>query len=208
MGHEDLTSDPFGPTMGSSASSWLAEGGPCPQRPNPSWKSRPCKGSRERYRKLVASTSSRIKEYPVIFNMNELELNLPPLVKDNPWLKQKFMRRMETLKQTCLAELQQPMDVRTVVASSHDAEEPQNGIFEPMKVVMGHRDSKQQSLIVGTDKIRVPVQLPRSEGYEAEAAATMIVAPRVDDIAMPMKLLRHGAEHGFVCVRMQLETSA
>eukprot|EP00419_Tripos_fusus_P083632 CAMPEP_0172935372 /NCGR_PEP_ID=MMETSP1075-20121228/221481_1 /TAXON_ID=2916 /ORGANISM="Ceratium fusus, Strain PA161109" /LENGTH=119 /DNA_ID=CAMNT_0013796731 /DNA_START=172 /DNA_END=531 /DNA_ORIENTATION=+ len=111
--------------------------------------------------------------------MDDLELNLPSLVQNNPWLKQKFMQRMENLRQKALAELSQEM-YEPAVVESHDGDVPPKSFFEPMKVAVDLRDCQDQRLSVGTD----------SEGDDV--AATMVMIPKVEDIGMPMKLLCHG----------------
>eukprot|EP00419_Tripos_fusus_P020954 CAMPEP_0172761264 /NCGR_PEP_ID=MMETSP1074-20121228/171255_1 /TAXON_ID=2916 /ORGANISM="Ceratium fusus, Strain PA161109" /LENGTH=122 /DNA_ID=CAMNT_0013595431 /DNA_START=169 /DNA_END=537 /DNA_ORIENTATION=+ len=121
--------------------------------------------------------------------MDDLELNLPPSVKNNPWLKQKFMRRMEHLKQKSIAELQQPMHL-PVVMKLHDRKEPPNGLFEPMNVVVGSRDCAEHGFVIGIDKVHAPVQIP--QGESDELAATMVRIPSAKDISMPMKLLSTG----------------
>jgi len=199
IANSECNSDPAEATMASSASvgSLQAESGQCASLPNLSKKERPCKGRRARYRRLVQVVASRIEADPAIFDMDDMELNLPELVKKNPWLKQKFMRRMENLKQS-LAEQQQPMYVTATVevqdglskafAAHPTSDERQpNGFFEPMNVFVGKGNCQEKHLVMETDKVGAQLRILHGEGYDTPA--TMVMIPRIEDIGLPMKIL-------------------
>jgi hypothetical protein len=58
-------------------------------------KQRPCKGQRERYRKLVKRSMDQIAANPVESSLALLETQLPSTVTNNVDLKNKFMARMQ-----------------------------------------------------------------------------------------------------------------
>jgi len=189
---------PTEPAMASLSSILRAESSLCTPCQHPSRKDPPCIGRLARYRRLVETTANQIEGDPAIFNMGDLEQNLPDLVKNDPRLKLKFMRRMENLRQKFLAEQPQPMYVPDVVEiqdgvnkafAEHSArkEQPLKGFFESMAVVTGHRDCKKQNLVVGTDKVRAMLEVFPGEDYDAPNTAFMI--PRAQDVSMPMKFL-------------------
>jgi len=172
---------------------------PCPKPSKPSKKQRPCRRLRARYHRLVEATASQIEGDPAIFNMDDLEQNLPAVVKHNLWLKQKFMKMMDNVKRNSLAEQPQLAHVPPSVEildgadkafAEHSAckEEPPKGFVEPMDIVMHHWDCTEQRLVVGTDKGHAPLEICLGECYDMQTTTFMI--PRAQDVSMPMKLLR------------------
>lgn len=157
---------------------------------------RPCKGARVRYRRLAEATASQIEADPTIFDMDAVKIDLPAYLKKNPWLKQKFMRRMENVKQKVLAEWQQSMYVPAMVEfqdglgkafterSTSKGEPPHS--FEKMNVAVGNVDREELPLVAETDEVG-PVRILHSESYDAPATA--VIVPRTEDISLPMKLL-------------------
>mmetsp|Transcript_80179 Transcript_80179/g.158839 ORF Transcript_80179/g.158839 Transcript_80179/m.158839 type:complete len:222 (+) Transcript_80179:38-703(+) len=198
-GKTDANSElPETATAGPTSSGGLrAEDGVRTPRTDLSKKRRPCKGCRNRYRRLVAATASQIEADPAIFDMDELEIRLPAMVKKHPHLKQKFMRRMDNMKQQSLAK-QNTMHVSTMVElqdgrckalaeRSTSEEKAPNGFIEPKRVVLGKQDRQKQHPVIETDKVRPPVQVVQGKGYDVPAM--LVMTPRVEDIALPIRLL-------------------
>merc|ERR1712008_132022 len=76
-------------------------------------KMRPCKGQRERYRKLVRRSMDQIAANPAESNLALLETQLPSTMANNIVLKNKFMARMQRAllreqQKTEQPQLQQP----------------------------------------------------------------------------------------------------
>jgi len=64
-------------------------------------KRRPCKGKRDRYRKLVSVSMDRIDQDPEAFDVQQMEL--PPSIANNASLRKKITARLEMHKETVVA---------------------------------------------------------------------------------------------------------
>jgi len=185
-------------TMASSAStdtSQIEAGMPSHKR------NRPCRRKRANYHKVVVATASQIESNPFIFDMDDMELNLPLSVTQNPWLKRKFIRRMGIFKQKYLEERQHPMYVSSSVELQDESsntlaenltreERPLDSVIQPMKVDVGNvrsLDREDQRLITEMDTGRMPLRVLHGEGCHAPAVVIMI--PKMEEISLPMKLL-------------------
>jgi len=198
-------SDPAEPKMTSSASvdRLQVEPGPCTPHPNSTKKYRPCRRLRTFYHSLIDATASQIESDPAAFDMDHMDLNLPASVKNNPWLKQKFLRRMEIVRHKSLAERncrvmpwQQPVHAPAMVGfqdglrlskacadHSTSEEELPKSFFEPIKVFVGNMYCKEQLLVIETDKVGAQLRVLHGEGYETPA--TKVTIPRIVDVGMP-----------------------
>merc|ERR1719323_2853015 len=64
-------------------------------------KLRPCKGKRDRYRKLLSRLTSQIECDPFSFKMDSIEL--PPSIASNETVKNKLMSKMQALMEQAQA---------------------------------------------------------------------------------------------------------
>jgi len=81
-----------------SSNSWTAE--PVVEEQNQAKKSRPCKGKRNRYKKLVDRLQRQISENPVVFAMDQVDL--PPSLQANDRQRLRLIDRLKSYQHKVL----------------------------------------------------------------------------------------------------------